>query len=174
MFNITSSWTNVIPTEQFHGGVTSSVVRNTLRFPKKEPSLKYLFHWCCYVSHNPASIISRLFVKVFPTLVYSPFSLLCLWWCCYAKHNLILNKCNSNIEVLPHQWFLTHWRFRRKIPSLNTFFSKKIFEFGEKTSIFGKKNFFWKSSNLAKKHRIWRKNINFWQKIFLMMMLCQT
>ena len=124
MFNITSSWTNVIPTEQFHGGVTSSVVRNTLRFPKKEPSLKYLFHWCCYVSHNPASIISRLFVKVFPTLVYSPFSLLCLWWCCYAKHNLILNKCNSNIEVLPLQWFTTHWGFRRKFSNLNTQFHK--------------------------------------------------
>ena len=40
MPNITSSWANVIPTEQFHGGVSSSVVLNTLRFPKKEPLLK--------------------------------------------------------------------------------------------------------------------------------------
>ena len=113
-----------------------------------------MFHWCCHVTHNPASIIS----------------LLCLWCCCYAKHNLILNKCNSNIEVLPLQWFTTHWGFRRKFSNLNTQFHKKNFEFGQKTSIFGKKKpFFWKSSNLTKKHQIWQKkfffeNLQIWRK----------
>ena len=98
MSTITSSWANVIPTKQFHWGVTSSVVSNTLRFQKKGPLL--IDSWCC----------------------------------CYVKCQAI-----SFIELLPPQWFSTHWGFRRKELQLKysvspelTFFPKNIVGFSKK------------------------------------------